>query len=88
MKCTHDDCFTCPFEDCISNVEVEPERKKKGRKPLSAEEKAKRRKAYNQTYNKKHREQNHERYMRKTEGKVKRRYRHKELSNDTEKEQG
>lgn len=81
MKCTHDDCFTCPFEDCIS--QYGNTRSKRGRRPLSAEEKAKRRRAYNQTYNKKHREQNHERYMRKTEGKVKRRYRHKELANDT-----
>lgn len=82
MKCTHDDCFTCPYADCIS--QYGNTQSKRGRKPLSAEEKAKRRKAYNKTYNKKHREQNHERYMRKTEGKVKRRYRHKELTNDTE----
>ena len=80
MKCTHDDCFTCPFEDCIS--QYGNTRSKRGRKSLSVEEKAKRRRAYNKTYNKKHREQNHERYMRKSEGKVKRRYRHKELTND------
>lgn len=83
MKCTHDDCFTCPYTDCIS-ANGNALASKPGRKPLSAEEKAKRRKCYNQTYNKKHREQNHERYMRKTEGKVKRRYRHRELTNDTE----
>lgn len=86
MKCTHDDCFTCPFEDCIS--QYGNTRSKRGRKPLDPEEKAKRRKAYNQTYYKKHKAEKHERYMRKTEGKVKRRYRHKETTDVTEKEQG
>lgn len=82
MKCTHNDCFTCPYEDCISDVEVEECRKKRGRKPLSLEEKKKRRKQYNAAYNKKHKKENHERYMRKSEGVVKKRYRKKEVLND------
>lgn len=77
MKCTHNDCFTCPYNDCISDVEVTPEGKKKGRKTLPLEEKKRRRKIYNATYNKKHQQDNHERYIRKTEGIVKRRYKTK-----------
>lgn len=73
MKCEHNDCFTCPYEDCISNFEI-GKRSRPGRKELSPEEKAKRRKAYNKAYNQRHQAQNHERYIKKTEGIVKRRY--------------
>jgi hypothetical protein len=44
----------------------------------------KRRRLRNKVYYEKHREERHEKYMQASEGKVKRRYRHKELSNDTE----
>ena len=74
MKCEHNDCYTCPYEDCISDVEVEPARKKPGRKPLPPEEKKKRIAAYNKEYNRKHRAERHERYMKASEGIVKRRY--------------
>lgn len=74
MICTHNDCFTCPYDDCISNVEVDPVRKKKGRKPISAEEKARRRKIYNQRWYEKNKATCHARYIEKSEGKVKTRY--------------
>lgn len=75
MKCGHDNCFTCPYKDCISDVEVEPERKKRGRKPLPLEEKKKRVAARNKKYYKRNSDRWHESYMEKSEGKVKRRYR-------------
>lgn len=77
MKCEHDDCYTCPYKDCISDVEVEPERKKRGRKKLPPEEKARRRSIQNHLYYLKKADSRHEAYMEKTEGKVKRRYRAK-----------
>ena len=77
MKCNHNDCFTCPYDDCISDVEVTAERSKKGRKALPIEEKKKRRRLYNATYNKKHKKDNHDRYIKKTEGIVKKRYKTK-----------
>lgn len=73
MKCGHDDCFTCPYPDCISDVHVGPYAKR-GRKPLPPEEKAKRRKAYNKAYTEKHKAERHALYMIRSEGKVKRRY--------------
>lgn len=77
MICNHNDCFTCPYEDCISKVEVEPERKKRGRKKLPPEEKAKHRQAYNKKYYEKTRVERHNIYMAKTEGVVQKRYRPK-----------
>lgn len=73
MKCNHNDCFTCPYKDCISDVEVGTFARR-GRKPLSAEEKAKRKKARHSAYYIKHQAKWHEIYMKKSEGKVKRRY--------------
>lgn len=75
MICNHNDCFTCPYEDCISKVEVEPERKKRGRKKLPPEEKAKHRQAYNKKYYEKTKAERHNIYMAKTEGVVQKRYR-------------
>ena len=72
--CTHNDCFTCPYEDCISKVEVEPERKKPGRKKLPLEEKKKRISARNHDYYLRNQLKKHELYIEKSEGKVKRRY--------------
>ena len=34
-KCTHNDCFTCPYEDCISSKD--PGKKRPGRKRLPPE---------------------------------------------------
>lgn len=82
MSCLHDDCFTCPYPDCISKTE--PKKRKCGRKKFPPEERMKRRRLRNKVYYEKHREERHEKYMQASEGKVKRRYRHKELSNDTE----
>ena len=72
VVCTHNDCFTCPYNECISNKE--PVKQKRGRKPLPPEERKKRRRAYNNNYNKEHSEYFHEKYIERTEGKVKRRY--------------
>lgn len=41
-KCGCEDCFNCPYADCILNyddIEVEPIRGKRGRKKLPPEEK-------------------------------------------------
>lgn len=64
----HDDCFTCPYKDCIS--ERDPgSRKTPGRKKLSPEEKKARKAAYMREYQKKNRERiaqaEKERYHRK-----------------------
>lgn len=74
MKCEHNDCFTCPYGDCISDVEVEPERKKRGRKKLPPEEKAKRKALRNHLYYEKHSDRWRNDYYEKSEGKVSRRY--------------
>ena len=74
MTCTHNDCFTCPYEDCIKTVEVGTDAKR-GRKPLDPEERKKRRRAYNAKYRATHPTYFHDHYLEKTEGKVKRRYR-------------
>lgn len=75
MKCEHNDCFTCPYPDCIKNSE--PIKRKCGRKALSPEEKKRRKKIYNATYRKKHKAEEHEKYLKRTEGIVKRRYKKK-----------
>lgn len=67
-RCMHDDCFTCPYKDCIS--ETDPgEHKKPGRKKLSLEEKKARKAAYMREYERKHKERRaqaeKERYHRK-----------------------
>lgn len=54
-KCNHDDCFTCPYPDCIGERKAAPN--KRGRKPISAEEKAKRKSAYAKQYYQEHKEQ-------------------------------
>ncbi len=77
MKCEHNDCFTCPYKDCISSVEVEPERKKRGRKKLPPEERQRRRRARSLEYYYNHPEKYRQNYERRTEGKVTRRYRSK-----------
>jgi hypothetical protein len=37
-KCMHNDCFTCPYPDCISNTD--PQKHKPGRKRKDPAEKA------------------------------------------------
>lgn len=57
MKCTHEDCITCPYPDCISSSgPVNRVKKKPGRKRLSPEEKRARRKARDHRYYEKHKE--------------------------------
>lgn len=77
MKCEHKDCFTCPYGDCISNVEVEPERKKPGRKKLTPQEREQRKAAEKIARHERYLRDKvkcHEVYIAKSEGKVKRRY--------------
>lgn len=54
MKCTHEDCFTCPYDDCISDKS--PVSKKRGRKKLPPEVVRQHRLAYQRKYNKEHKE--------------------------------
>lgn len=56
MACEHSDCFTCPYDDCISDIGPMKERKKPGRKKLPPEELHKHRLAYNRKYNAEHKE--------------------------------
>ena len=54
MACEHSDCFTCPYDDCISDIGPMEQRKKPGRKKLPPEELRKHRLAYNRKYNAEH----------------------------------
>lgn len=77
MKCTHNNCFTCPYKDCISNVEIDPERKKPGRKRLTPEQREQRKAAEKIARHERwlrERDKCHELYMKRSEGKVTRRY--------------
>lgn len=77
MKCTHDNCYTCPYEDCISDVEVEPERKRPGRKRLTLKQQEQRKAAEKIARHERYlreRDKCHELYMIRSEGKVTRRY--------------
>lgn len=60
-KCGHDDCFSCPFKDCIVNgveanefIEVTG---KRGRPKLDPEEKKRRKREFQKKYYKEHREE-------------------------------
>ena len=77
MKCEHNNCETCPYPDCISDVEVEPERKKKGRKKLSREEKLRRKRIRSIQDYYKNQDYWHKRYVEKTKGTVNSRYKSK-----------
>ena len=70
-SCMHDDCFTCPYPDCISSRD--PKSKKGGRKTVSEEEKQRRRRASWDRYHDRHKEEINERrrkaYHKKKEGK-------------------
>lgn len=52
MICEHDDCFTCPYPDCVAKYtsEVHRQKKKRGRKPIDPEEKRQNRRAYSKEY--------------------------------------
>ena len=58
-KCTHNDCFTCPYPDCISDKD--PVKKKRGRKRLPPEVKKRHRREQQKKYLDKHRKQINER---------------------------
>ena len=77
IKCEHNDCFTCPYPDCISKLDPEERARKRGRKPLPPEERKKRRQSYNLAYRKKHKSELQAKYIERTEGIVKRRYKKK-----------
>ena len=73
-KCGHDDCFTCPFPDCIINDTCErvtdtPEKPKKkrtwrtGRKPMDMSEKAQRKREASKRYYYKHKNEINERHL-------------------------
>lgn len=58
MICEHDDCYTCPYADCIASQEseVHKQKKKRGRKPMDPELKKKKRQAYCRQYYAEHKE--------------------------------
>ena len=58
MICEHDDCYTCPYPDCIASQEseVHKQKKKRGRKPMDPELKKKKRRAYCRQYYAEHKE--------------------------------
>lgn len=53
-NCLHDDCFTCPYPDCISSKE--PKKHKPGRKRLAPEEQKRRRREAQKKYSEANRE--------------------------------
>lgn len=55
MNCTHKDCFTCPYEDCISDPEAVKLRKKAIKQDAS--EKTEKRRQYMQDWYKAHRQE-------------------------------
>lgn len=56
MKCSFN-CFECPYEDCISEVEPEAApKKKRGRKGLPPEEREQHQKEYRHRYYEEHKE--------------------------------
>lgn len=55
MACLHNDCFTCPYPECISDKDP-GEKKKPGRKKMNPEEKRKRKNAYAREYYQNHKE--------------------------------
>lgn len=51
MKCGHNDCFSCPYPDCIlSETNVGETGAKRGRKPLTPEERKARHRARAKRY--------------------------------------
>lgn len=68
-RCMHDDCFTCPYRDCISNTEPAGSPFRTSRTKLSEEERIQRRREQQKAYRKAHSAQRSmkakERYNRK-----------------------
>jgi hypothetical protein len=58
MACEHDDCFTCPYKDCIKNTEpkVDKVKKKPGRKKKNPEEVRQHRLEWQRKYNAEHKD--------------------------------
>ena len=48
MRCKHNDCFTCPYTDCISDTAPKGARKK--RQKITKEEAKRRKTEYNRKY--------------------------------------
>lgn len=73
MKCQFEDCFACPYDDCILS-DTAPTGAKRGRKPLPPEERKAHRRAYQREYYQKHKEElkakAHKRYLRSTYGQL------------------
>ena len=61
MSCTHKDCFTCPYEDCIDDSEPRKLRKKALKQ--DATEKTKKRREYMQNWYIAHRDEKIEKAM-------------------------
>lgn len=65
--CEHDDCFTCPYPDCISDKE--PQKRKAGRKKKDPEERKRRQRIAHKKYCEANREKikqyNHDYYMKR-----------------------
>lgn len=55
MVCEHNDCFTCPYPECIGKKDP-GEKKKPGRKKMNPEEVKKHRLAYQRKYYQEHKE--------------------------------
>lgn len=69
MECTHKDCFTCPYSDCIMDIAPGKAARKRGK--LSAEEKKIRKAEANKKYyakNQSRYQQLHRDYYRKKKG--------------------
>lgn len=75
MTCEHDNCYTCPYPDCISGKgpKEKPVKKKPGRKKLPREELLEHHRQYARQYYNAHKEKYREYYMkyssRKTQSK-------------------
>ena len=86
-KCTHNDCFTCPYPECFVNGRVEQDQKlKRGRKRLPLEVK----KQHQREYEERHKEERREYYKKyyqehkeeyRARERAKRRSRHGENNN-------
>ena len=65
--CGHDNCFTCPYADCISDKE--PQKRKAGRKKKDPEERKRRQNIAHKKYYEANRERikkyNHDYYMKR-----------------------
>ena len=56
MSCQHNDCFTCPYKDCISEKDNSGEKKRPGRKKMNPEVVRQNRLRYQREYYQQHRD--------------------------------